>query len=100
MSPNLKAIPLIVLGVLLNAAAQICLKKELRLPLPGPGLHRQRPHGPRLPGRSHDAHALGGPGCHRGGRGLAGAERSGAVRNPSLIAQSSFPFPGAPSDLS
>ncbi|HEX7554110.1 MAG TPA: hypothetical protein VF378_11180, partial [Geothrix sp.] len=30
MSPNLKAIPLIVLGVLLNAAAQICLKKGLQ----------------------------------------------------------------------
>ena len=29
MSPNVKAIPLIVLGVLLNAAAQICLKKGL-----------------------------------------------------------------------
>jgi multidrug transporter EmrE-like cation transporter len=30
MSPNVKAIPLIVLGVLLNAAAQICLKKGLQ----------------------------------------------------------------------
>ena len=30
MSPNLKAIPLIVLGGLLNAAAQICLKKGLQ----------------------------------------------------------------------
>ncbi len=30
MSPNLKAIPLIVLGVLLNAVAQICLKKGLQ----------------------------------------------------------------------
>jgi multidrug transporter EmrE-like cation transporter len=30
LSPNLKAIPLIVLGVLLNAAAQICLKKGLQ----------------------------------------------------------------------
>jgi multidrug transporter EmrE-like cation transporter len=30
VSPNLKAIPLIVLGVLLNAAAQICLKKGLQ----------------------------------------------------------------------
>jgi multidrug transporter EmrE-like cation transporter len=30
MSPNLKAIPLIVLGVLLNAAAQIFLKKGLQ----------------------------------------------------------------------
>lgn len=30
MSPNLKAIPLIVLGVLLNAATQICLKKGLQ----------------------------------------------------------------------
>ena len=29
MSPNLKAIPLIMLGVLLNAVAQICLKKGL-----------------------------------------------------------------------
>ncbi|HET8714952.1 MAG TPA: hypothetical protein VFM16_03935 [Holophagaceae bacterium] len=29
MTPNLKAIPLILLGVLLNAAAQICLKKGL-----------------------------------------------------------------------
>lgn len=29
MSPNLKAIPLIVIGVLLNALAQICLKKGL-----------------------------------------------------------------------
>ena len=30
MSPNLKAIPLIVLGVLLNAGAQIFLKKGLQ----------------------------------------------------------------------
>ncbi|MDE3033611.1 MAG: 4-amino-4-deoxy-L-arabinose transferase [Acidobacteriota bacterium] len=30
MSPNLKAIPLIVVGVLLNALAQICLKKGLQ----------------------------------------------------------------------
>ena len=30
MTPNMKAIPLIVLGVLLNAAAQICLKKGLQ----------------------------------------------------------------------
>ncbi len=30
MSPNLKAIPLILLGVLLNAAAQIFLKKGLQ----------------------------------------------------------------------
>jgi len=30
LSPNLKAIPLIVLGVLLNAVAQICLKKGLQ----------------------------------------------------------------------
>ncbi len=30
MSPNLKAIPLIVVGVLLNAIAQICLKKGLQ----------------------------------------------------------------------
>ena len=29
MSPNFKAIPLIVIGVLLNALAQICLKKGL-----------------------------------------------------------------------
>jgi drug/metabolite transporter (DMT)-like permease len=29
MTPNIKAIPLILLGVLLNAAAQICLKKGL-----------------------------------------------------------------------
>ena len=30
MSPNLTAIPLLVLGVLLNAAAQICRKKGLQ----------------------------------------------------------------------
>ncbi|MBL0209395.1 MAG: 4-amino-4-deoxy-L-arabinose transferase [Holophagaceae bacterium] len=30
MSPNFKAIPLILLGVLLNALAQICLKKGLQ----------------------------------------------------------------------
>ena len=30
MSPNVKAIPLIVVGVLLNALAQICLKKGLQ----------------------------------------------------------------------
>lgn len=29
MNPNFKAIPLIVIGVLLNALAQICLKKGL-----------------------------------------------------------------------
>ena len=29
MTPNIKAIPLILVGVLLNAAAQICLKKGL-----------------------------------------------------------------------
>lgn len=29
MSPNIKAIPLILIGVLLNALAQICLKKGL-----------------------------------------------------------------------
>ncbi len=29
MNPNLKAIPLILVGVLLNAGAQICLKKGL-----------------------------------------------------------------------
>lgn len=29
MTPNVKAIPLILFGVLLNAAAQICLKKGL-----------------------------------------------------------------------
>ncbi len=29
MSPNFKAIPLILIGVLLNALAQICLKKGL-----------------------------------------------------------------------
>jgi drug/metabolite transporter (DMT)-like permease len=29
MSPQIKAIPLILVGVLLNAAAQICLKKGL-----------------------------------------------------------------------
>lgn len=29
MTPNVKAIPLILLGVLLNAGAQICLKKGL-----------------------------------------------------------------------
>jgi len=29
MAPNIKAIPLILLGVLLNAGAQICLKKGL-----------------------------------------------------------------------
>lgn len=29
MTPNIKALPLILLGVLLNAAAQICLKKGL-----------------------------------------------------------------------
>jgi multidrug transporter EmrE-like cation transporter len=30
MTPNVKAIPLIVIGVLLNAIAQICLKKGLQ----------------------------------------------------------------------
>ncbi len=30
MSPNFKAIPLILIGVLLNALAQICLKKGLQ----------------------------------------------------------------------
>ena len=30
MNPNMKAIPLIVVGVLLNAIAQICLKKGLQ----------------------------------------------------------------------
>lgn len=30
MSPNIKAIPLILIGVLLNALAQICLKKGLQ----------------------------------------------------------------------
>lgn len=30
MSPNFKAIPLILVGVLLNALAQICLKKGLQ----------------------------------------------------------------------